>query len=57
MGIFDELSVGVDDPWLGVSLSAKALSMRRILPTNCGQSSSQSVNQVAKPLRRDFSWS
>ena len=33
MGIFDELSVGVDDPWLGVSLSAKALWMRRILPT------------------------
>jgi hypothetical protein len=47
----------VDDPLPGVSVSAKALSMRRTLPTNCGQSSSHSVNQAAKPLRRDFSWS
>ena len=46
------VSVGVDDPWLGVSLSAKAMSMRRTLPTNCGQSSSHSVNQAAKAICR-----
>jgi hypothetical protein len=40
-----------------VSLSTKALRMRRTLPTKCVQSSSHSVNQAARPLRRDFSWS
>jgi hypothetical protein len=61
MGIFDDLFllrsfVSIVENG-STSASAKALWMRRTLPTNCGQSSSHSVNQAAKPLRREFSWS
>jgi hypothetical protein len=48
---------GVEDPWLGVSLSAKASWMKENFADQLGQSSSHSVNKAAKPLRRDFSWS